>query len=58
MLFLTNMFYYGILTAQNLNAEEYRSGHNEPVSKTGAPQGAEGSNPSSSAITKNMVEFL
>ena len=32
--------------------EEYRSGHNEAVLKTVCPQGHGGSNPSSSAKTK------
>ena len=35
--------------------EEYRSGHNGPDSKSGYPQGYEGSNPSSSAKKQSTL---
>ena len=34
--------------------ESYRSGHNEPDSKSGSPKGLEGSNPSLSVIIKTV----
>ena len=40
--------------SQQINMEEYRSGHNGPHSKCGYPQGYEGSNPSSSARKKHF----
>ena len=38
--------------------EEYRSGHNEPHSKCGVPQGTVGSNPTSSAKAGNRNRLL
>ena len=35
--------------------EAYRSGHNEPHSKCGSPQGLVGSNPTASAIKRAAV---
>ena len=37
-----------------IDLEEYRSGHNEPHSKCGVPQGTVGSNPTSSANRKSL----
>ena len=35
--------------------ESYRSGHNEPDSKSGSPKGLEGSNPSLSAQSRMIL---
>lgn len=37
--------------------EEYRSGHNGPHSKCGSPKGLVGSNPTSSAIKRDVAQF-
>ena len=41
------------LTAEPLDTEVYRSGHNGPDSKSGSPQGLVGSNPTASANEKS-----
>ena len=43
------------LFVRNARLEEYRSGHNGPDSKSGELKGSVGSNPTSSAIKRDIV---